>query len=163
MDEPTIDYDEWHFGADARVSHYRLAKGDVIYHNGKYIVASLDRPIDRLHRAKIMLDSHHWAAQRYIDVRAMALSFLDIKTKRSYDGGEDVDIMRIYLDVHKALNKWQMALVDRICVQAMRENDYLWAAKIKANVQEAFDRLEMAIHEAETAQKKKSLATNVEL
>jgi hypothetical protein len=149
------DTAQWLNPADSRISQFRLQHGDIIHRNGKYSSSTPHRPIDRLLNRQILLQNHHFAANRYHYTRDRSVAFLGVRTSQQGEGsGMSSRAMDECRHIAKTLQRWQFAIIERILFQRFSENDYLWAARIKANLQVAFEELERAQNEFDNQNEK---------
>lgn len=144
---------------DVAYSH-RFAKGDlsirsVVDHNGRSqkVIVSRDTglPIDEIRRRGLISDEHHQAAVYIISLHSVAFRNVGWSLMREQvqsmgmTDDKAVSPVFIYSRIMRALNPQQRHMVDRLCFQTVRENDYGWIRHCIKSVHNSFDELKKLI------------------
>lgn len=143
--EDNLDESQFLPRDEPKINPFRMAKGDLLFAGSSIKVVS---HLDRLRINGTFDENQHWAAVTITNIREIAFrslgyrlmnhTLLDIKGRTVK---LDTAPMDIYMEVMKPLLPWQANLVERICFQEVRENDFAWIFHHRGRVQESFDRI----------------------
>lgn len=149
----TIDPTHWLHASPHKVYKTAMERiGAVV--RGRGIVCSSRFAFDELYRwpenEPILGGSHLSAAEFFVTLRQVALFKSDYARLREIILGMDgIGVeglsgfcpMTLYLHALKPLSRWQRAMIERICLHELRDNDRGWVIQCKENIRDSFDRL----------------------
>ena len=141
----TIDVSEWLGQSYSKV--YAFGMGRVKEHNGR-LTCSTPFAFDELYAREILTASHLSAAEFITTLKEVAFSRTGygrmqelIKAVQGSCYGGEYCPMTLYMVITRAMPPQRLAMVERICTQPLRRNDWQWIARHSSNIRQSFDSL----------------------
>ena len=152
-DASPIDYSEWLHASFHKV--YPTAMRRISENNGRYHAITPDKLFDYLYAQEVLCASHLAAAEFYVTLyesankkNGYAKMMGLLESMGVHLGGDKIPGFcpnTMMLVIARNMGKWQYALVERICLQPVRDNDMAWVRKCRGSISTAFEELGKSI------------------
>lgn len=151
-----LDVDEWMHASFHKA--YPAQMNRIRQENGKYYAIDTQNIFDYLYERRLFSPAALSAAEFYFTLNEVATSktgyakMMRMLENQGIDGGGDKipgfcpnTLMMI---IASNMGKWQYAMVQRVCLNAIRQNDMGWVHKLGHRITEAFDQLGESIEKS---------------
>lgn len=114
----------------------RQSRGEVDYNNGMILVTK-KHALDRLREINVIDDA----------MLADGLQFYALHRQSAHDKPrcvqhhEGIDALTKLTRISRFILRWQFTLLERVCCQEFRENDFKWAFHWRSHIHDAFEAL----------------------
>ena len=170
IENDTIDVSEWLHQSPHKAYPFAMERINAKVHH-RSILCSTQFPFDELYHMPeedpILNGSHLSAAEFFVTLRQVALFkndytrlrelLVDIQGGIIANDNQKVCPMTLFMLIMRPLQSspQHRAMVERLCLQPLRTNDWGWINQCKQSIRESFDKLDEAIALALDIMKKK--------
>lgn len=152
----TLDPTEWMHASFHKA--YPTQMNRVKQENGKYYAIDKQNIFDYLYEKGLFSPAALSAAEFFYTLNETATSKTGYAKMMRLLEGQGIDLggnkipgfcpSTLMLIISQNMNKWQYALIRRVCLQEIRQSDLAWMASLHYRITEAFDELGESIEKS---------------